>query len=60
MTAGFWTEGPDEYRRAAEQHITELRMRLESSEPEDRERIARELEQAVEDLKKPDNGQILW
>ena len=57
---GFWTDGPDEHRRAVEKHITELRRRLESCEPENREKTARQLEQALEELKKSDDNQISW
>lgn len=59
-TVGFWTGGPDEHRRAVGKHITELRTRLESCEPESREQPARQLEQALEELKKSDDNQIFW
>jgi hypothetical protein len=59
-TAGFWEGGSEEYRRATEKHITEVRKRLESCKSEDRERIAAELDRAVEELKASEDPHILW
>ena len=59
-TSGFWTGGPDENRRAMEKHIAVLQTRLDICEPDERQQIARELGQAVEDLKKSSDDQILW
>ena len=59
-TSGFWADGPDEHRRAMEKDIAVLRKRLENCQPEDREQIAEKIDQAVKDLKKASDGQILW
>ena len=59
-TASFWIDGPDEHSRATEKHITEVRKHLESCKSEDRERIAAELDQAVEELKASEDNHILW
>jgi len=53
--AGFWADGPSEHRRAVERNVPELRRRLKNCEPDYRDQIAKELDQAVEDLKKSDD-----
>ncbi len=61
MTAtGFWTGGPNEHRRAVEQHIRGLRKRLQDCKPEDREQIAKEIEDVEKELHRSDDDQILW
>ena len=61
MTAtGFWTDGPDEHRRAVKRHIRDLRKRLDNCNPEDREQIAREIENAKKELYESDDDHILW
>ncbi|MCB9925543.1 MAG: hypothetical protein H6822_25560 [Planctomycetaceae bacterium] len=59
-TNGFWADGPDEHRWACEKYMAELRSRLENCEPDEREQIAKELEQASDELKKCSDGRILW
>ena len=61
MTAtGFWTGGPDEHRRAVEQHIRNLRKRLGVCKPEDREPIAGDIENAKKELDKFGDDHIQW
>lgn len=36
-TSGFWADGPEEHRRAMEEHIAALRKRLKSCEPDERQ-----------------------
>jgi len=59
-TAGFWTEGSDEHRRAVEKQIATLRQRLQHCKPAARAQITEEIDQAVEELKRCDDCQILW
>jgi len=57
---GFWTGGPDEHRRAFEQHIAVLRKHLENCEPDDREQIARQIDDAMDELKKYGRVEEVW
>ena len=57
---GFWTGGPDEHRRALEQHVVDLKKRLENSDPDEREQTAREIAAAEKELQKSRDDQILW
>ncbi len=57
---GFWVDGPGEHRRAYEQHMADLRKRLEYCKPKDRAQIASEIEDAEKEMPKSGDGQILW
>lgn len=59
-SAGFQNGGGGEHRRAYQAHIAALRRRLEDCKPEDRAQIESEIEDAMKELSKSEDGQILW
>ena len=57
---GFFAGGPGEHQHAYEQHIAELRKRLEDCSPEERPQVESEISDAEKELKKATDGRILW